>query len=122
MVKYNFDIEKQLLIVDNSGRLDFESMKTYFLTIRKYAKEAPNLLILENALKVEVKFSAIDIPLLSAALNKSATHFDSVVHAVILKDTTNVAYAMLINDHLSAFNYTLKVFDSHEAAHNWLFP
>jgi|GEM_PF-2472155 hypothetical protein len=122
MVKYNFDIEKQLLIVDNSGRLDFESMKTYFLTIRKYAKEAPNLLILENALKVEVKFSAIDIPLLGAALNKSATHFDSVVHAVILKDTTNVAYAMLINDHLSAFNYTLKVFDSHEAAHNWLFP
>lgn len=120
MVKREFDSSKNILFVDNSGRLEFESMKEYFSSLSTYANITPKLFIFEDATQAKVKFSSEHLIKLSKTLNQVAKQYDEVFHAVLLKDTKNVAYAMMINDLLSEDNYHLKVFSDIEMASDWV--
>lgn len=120
MVKQKFDKEQNILFVDNSGRLEFEAMKIYFSSLKDNSSLTENLFVLEDATKVNVKFSSEHLSRLSKTLCKVAKSYVEVHHAVVLDDTRNVAYAMMINEGIAEPNYTLKVFSDKDLALEWV--
>ncbi len=120
MVKQKFDKEQNILFVDNSGRLEFEAMKTYFSSLKDNSHLTQHLFVLEDATKVNVKFSSEHLSRLSKTLRKVAKSYVEVHHAVVLDDTRNVAYAMMINEGIAEPNYTLKVFSDKDLALEWV--
>ncbi len=120
MVEYNFDEVQNILFVNNSGRREFESMKDYFSKLKKYTDKTDRLFILEDARKINVKFSSEHLKRLSNVLNQVSKLYSEVHHAVILEEHKNVAYAMMINDGISRSNYHLKAFIDEQIALEWV--
>ena len=120
MVTQKFDKEQNILFVINSGRLEFESMKAYFSSLKDNTALTQNLFVLEDARKVNVKFTSEHLSRLSSILTKVAQSYEYVHHAVILEERTDVAYAMMINEGIDANNYHLKVFTDAILAMEWV--
>jgi len=120
MISQRFDKEHNILFVTNEGRVNFESMKIYFSSLKNYVSETQTLFILEDARKAKVKFSSIDLPKLSNELSKVASFYTHVYHAVIFEEQRNIAYAMMLNDGILKQNYVLKVFSDESLARDWV--
>lgn len=120
MVAQKFDKEQNILFVDNSGRLEFEAMRTYFSSLKDYSDLSNCLFVLEDAREVNVKFSSEHLDRLSKVLSKVAKEYKEVYHAVLLNERMNVAYATMINEGISEPNYFLRVFSSHQMAMDWV--
>lgn len=120
MIIQKYDKEQNILFVENSGRLDFESMKSYFSSLKKYAKHTNVLHILEDARAVNVKFTSEHLPYFSKTLSAVSKQFKEVRHAVLLDENKNFAYAMMINAGVPNGNYILEVFSNEQIALNWV--
>ena len=120
MIEQKFDTEQNILFVVNTGRLEFESMKTYFLSLKKYTSSTSNLFILEDARNINVRFSSEHLFRLSQLLDKVAQEYNNVYHAVVLEESKNIAYAIMINEGISEANYSLKVFSDFDMAKDWV--
>jgi len=120
MVTQNYNIEQEILFVDNSGRLDFESMKKYFSSLKDYSYKASVLYIIEDARKANVKFNSEHLLSLSKVLQKVSEKYEYVYHAVLLEERKNIAYAMMINQGIGVENYTLDVFSDESIALEWI--
>jgi len=120
MVTQKFDKEQNILFVDNTGRLEFEAMRTYFSSLKDYSDLGNYLFVLEDARKVNVKFSSEHLDRLSKVLSKVAKEYEEVYHAVLLNERKNVAYATMINEGISEPNYFLRVFSSYQIASDWV--
>jgi len=120
MINKKYDKEQNVLFVENSGRLDFETMKSYFSSFKNYSKYTKSLYILEDARAVNVKFSSEHLAQFSKTLSQIATKFNEVRHAVLLDEKMNFAYAMMINAGVPNSNYIMEVFSNEELALNWV--
>lgn len=120
MITQKYDKEQNILFVENSGRLDFESMKSYFSSLKKHAKLTKVLCVLEDAREVNVKFTSEHLTHFSKTISSIAKHFEEVRHAVLLDENKNFAYAMMINAGVPDSNYNLEVFSSLDLAIAWV--
>ena len=120
MIIQNFDKDQNILFVDNSGRLEFEALKTYFSSLKDNSHLTKNLFVLEDARKVNVKFGSEHLVRLSKALCDVAKSYIEVHHAVVLDGSRDVAYAMIINEGIAEENYFLKVFSDKDFALEWV--
>lgn len=120
MVEYKYEESQNVLYVANSGRREFESMKTYFSNLKKYSDKTDRLYVLEDARQINVKFSSEHLERLSSVLSKVAKEYKEVHHAVLLEERRNIAYAMMINEGIKEPNYYLKVFSDEQLALEWV--
>ena len=119
MIEQEYNTEQNILFVKLTGRVDFENMKAYFLSLKNYSDHTTNLFVLEDSRGISTKFTTEHLSQLSKTLNKVSKHYIEVNHAVVLEKSKDIALAMIINESLDE-NYVINVFTDKELALDWL--
>lgn len=119
-IKLLNDNNGPLIFALQSGQISIEAMERGLAYINNDQELPRNLRILEDSRNVTITFTKKDMKPLLTAINKTATKYEVIRHAVILDSPVNTVFALIFRSKQLASNYLLEVFSTTGAALKWL--
>lgn len=120
MVENKYDENEGILYVKVEGVVGIEQMINGIDGLGNNNILSRNLKILEDAREAYITLNVNDVPLIFEKLKITLKNYKSLKHAVIHTDPLATAIAYLVENENNIENYKFAVFNTEQAARNWL--
>lgn len=119
-VESHFDETDEIFYVTVKGDVDLAYMVKGIEMLSSDRFPQKRLRVLEDDREANVNFSISDSRIIAEKFKEIPDKYESIRHAVILKDPKNTAFGLLMSSMLNNGRYNLKVFTTLEAAYRWV--